>query len=743
MNGETGGELSGTWTLYVSGAALPTLDEWKLTFTSQMTTGTDRRVVGTPSPYQPLPGKAVGPFPTASAIRPDQGIGPSPTIASDNTLGSFSEYQGRLYVAWVRTGGNGDIILATSDDGALTWSISGKINDDNGTIDGYAGLDGSPRTQLEPELAVDLTTGTLVATWLDARHDASNARVATYIATSINGGSTWSPQTYMNVPAAPTDAITQQPVDIGPIPGNQTASNAAKTVYNFGDRQGLTVWGGHVYAAFSANMNGGALDCVVAEAEIPAGPRIINSTMGPVSEWNDRLNPPTPDGPAVQAFEVQFDRLIDPNAFGPDDVTMIFRDEATPGSAPGTIIPIASVTPLDEGYYGPAQAHGATMFRIMLVDPQTAVGTYSYMVAAGISDRIRSLAERMVGGTTTVFQSTASMPLRPVPAPTLSHITVANIPAAETINDLTVTVSLDTPTPSDLTVTLISPGGTRIILAAGPFSAMPRFVDAYNRRNARNTVFSDDAAVSISAGVPPYTGIYRPAQSLTSRMFDTNPNGVWTLEIYDANGGNFGTLQTWSLAIEHGVNTLGIEAAPVRGNAMDQNGDTVTGQAAGQRVRGGRLRRAYADGQHLGHHSGLLRTAVHVGHAAVDRSRAAYCGSAVDGAGRPAVAGLQPGQYAEPVDPAGGAGRVGRPGEGHHDLPDHDRRCPSNGGREQPADPACVATHADVGPDREVDRAGRDVCALVEPGRVHGAGLLHHDVRRCFSDADQAGDGAV
>ena len=415
MNGETPTQLNGTWVLYVDALIQPRLDEWKLTFTSQMTSGTDRRVVGPPSPYQPLPGKAVGPFPTASAIRPDQGIGPAPTIASDNTLGSFSEYQGRLYVAWVRSGGTGDIIFATSDDGALTWSISGKINDDNGTIDGYAGLDGSPRTQLEPELAVDLTTGTLVATWLDARHDASNARVATYIATSINGGSTWSPQTYMNVPAAPTDAITQQPVDIGPIPGNQTASNAAKTVYNFGDRQGLTVWGGHVYAAFSANMNGGALDCVVAEAEIPAGPRIINSTMGPVSEWNDRLNPPTPDGPAVQAFEVQFDRLIDPNTFGPDDITMIFRDEATPGSAPGTIIPIASVTPLDEGYYGPAQAHGATMFRIMLVDPQTAVGTYSYMVAAGISDRIRSLAERMVGGTTTVFQSTASMPLRPVP----------------------------------------------------------------------------------------------------------------------------------------------------------------------------------------------------------------------------------------------------------------------------------------------------------------------------------------
>ena len=45
---------------------------------------------------------------------------------------------------------------------------------------------------------MDQATGTVVLDWRDARDDAANARVATYIATSIDGGLTLSPQTYAN-----------------------------------------------------------------------------------------------------------------------------------------------------------------------------------------------------------------------------------------------------------------------------------------------------------------------------------------------------------------------------------------------------------------------------------------------------------------------------------------------------------------------------------------------------------------
>ena len=69
-------------------------------------------------------------------LAPDLGIGPGLAIASDNTLGSFSPYQGRLYLTYVdrsTTNGNEtdntDIYLATSDDGGQSWSV--HSNPDN------------------------------------------------------------------------------------------------------------------------------------------------------------------------------------------------------------------------------------------------------------------------------------------------------------------------------------------------------------------------------------------------------------------------------------------------------------------------------------------------------------------------------------------------------------------------------------------------------------------------------------
>ena len=62
-------------------------------------------------------------YPTKSAAD-EQGIGPNLEIASDNTLGAYSPYEGRLYVTWVDrniyTGNpadNTDIMEAYSDDG--------------------------------------------------------------------------------------------------------------------------------------------------------------------------------------------------------------------------------------------------------------------------------------------------------------------------------------------------------------------------------------------------------------------------------------------------------------------------------------------------------------------------------------------------------------------------------------------------------------------------------------------------
>src|SRR5262249_45045391 len=170
-------------------------------------------------------------FPYTTLFRSDLGIGPSYSLAVDNTLGSFSPFQGRMYLAFtgrVNTSGPGtqstdsNIYLVFSDDGGVTWhgapdgvnayGIPIQINDDAPTHNMTAG----DPFQFPPAVAVGPVPGTPVATWYDARNDAANARVARYIATSVDGGLHWSQQTFLNAARTAVDAITGNTVNMEP-----------------------------------------------------------------------------------------------------------------------------------------------------------------------------------------------------------------------------------------------------------------------------------------------------------------------------------------------------------------------------------------------------------------------------------------------------------------------------------------------------------------------------------------------
>ena len=176
-------------------------------------------------------------YPRAAPSTPN-GVGPGLVLAEDNTLGPYSPYQGRIYAAFVgyfnvafpfandqNPTTNTDIFLVFSDDGGASWSSPELVNDDQAVTDGKSQANDdistgnnqvTGRTQFQPEIAVDQSTGTLVLSWRDARDDAANARVATYITTSIDGGQTFSQQTYANPSKTAVDAITGQTNIIGP-----------------------------------------------------------------------------------------------------------------------------------------------------------------------------------------------------------------------------------------------------------------------------------------------------------------------------------------------------------------------------------------------------------------------------------------------------------------------------------------------------------------------------------------------
>lgn len=417
--GRTAAQLNGIWTLRItdfrnSGTPVQSVNSVSLTFTSGLLPNPgDERAITTTT----VRGALGGSFPTASPATP-QGIGPGLVVASDNTLGAFSPYQGRLYASYVNRirsannpADNTDIYLSYSDDGGLSWSAHGLVNDDLAIRDGYSegvNLGGFPQPQLGgvgtyygrpqfmPNIAVDQANGALVLTWFDARDDASRSRVATYLTASIDGGDTFSSQVFANARQTATDVVTNRTVTLGPIPDNQSAGNPIReTTFGFGDHQGLAVFGGKVYPIWSSNLNGGtdtvgatdnarllALDIRVARAQIAAGPRVVSSTMGPVGGPNDTLNNTrTADGtPIARSFIVTFDRPVDPSTFTPAQVQVSFRDTTTNGA--GTPVPVVAVIPLTPSRFG------ATQFRVDF-EPRGAVGTYSYSVGPNVRDRIR------------------------------------------------------------------------------------------------------------------------------------------------------------------------------------------------------------------------------------------------------------------------------------------------------------------------------------------------------------------
>ena len=239
-------------------------------------------------------------------------IGPGLVMAQDNTLGAYSPYEGRIYAAFVgyinvkvdgfqNPTSNTDIFLTYSDDDGRTWSTPVEVNNDSSNTDGITGSNETNlndqitgNSQYQPAVAVDPTTGTLVISWRDARNDPANTLVATYIATSIDGGNTFSAQVYANPENMATDAITNGTDVLGPEADNGTgADNGANSPYGFGTSMGLAVYAGQIYPVWAGNFDqahfvnnvptGNALSIYYQPMVIAAGPRIISSTMGPIA----------------------------------------------------------------------------------------------------------------------------------------------------------------------------------------------------------------------------------------------------------------------------------------------------------------------------------------------------------------------------------------------------------------------------------------------------------------------------
>jgi subtilisin-like proprotein convertase family protein len=398
----TKAEVQGVWTLQVTdfrndSSPTQSVDGWKLNFSSHISTtgfGVDSTVMVPgllgPTPVTPVVGAVNNVYPLVTAASGTPGIGPGIAAAVDNTLGSFSPFQGRMYLTYtgpVVTNGvitDTNIYLISSNDNGFTWSSPLQVNDDAPTDNFSEGN----RPQFMPSLAVDQATGSVVVSYYDGRWDPALTRVANSLSASINGGQSFSQSVLLNPPSTAINAITGQSTFIEPIPGNQGQAGPL----GFGDRAGLAVYGGHIYPMFSSNLNAAGANVMTATVTIAAGPRIIQGDMGPVANsftvngvtYNNTF---APDGTRqLTAFVVTFDRLIDPHSFGAADVRLMYQNPTLPASMPtDESMDVHNVMPLD------GNSSLATTFLVQLLNPLSMVGAYSYSVGPNIRDGIRTI----------------------------------------------------------------------------------------------------------------------------------------------------------------------------------------------------------------------------------------------------------------------------------------------------------------------------------------------------------------
>ncbi len=114
-----------------------------------------------------------------------------------------------------------------------------------------------------------------------------------------------------------------------------------------------------------------------------------------------------------------------------------------------------------------------------------------------------------------------------------------NVPSSIEIADINVSLDISHTYDEDLIVQLISPMGTNVTLFSGVGGSLDNFTA---------TTLDDEAATSINAGTPPFTGSFMPHQPLSA--FDSQDGlGTWTLRVEDTSLADGGTLNSWSIAI--------------------------------------------------------------------------------------------------------------------------------------------------------------------------------------------------
>jgi subtilisin-like proprotein convertase family protein len=228
--------------------------------------------------------------------------------------------------------------------------------------------------------------------------------------------------------------------------------------------------------------------------------------------------------------------LVDRAGGSGDDFTNTVFDDSVP-------IGIEDALPPFAGHFQPHES-------LSLFDGADAGGSWTLQIAdkAALDGGRLEHWKLSIDTDCDCFQSEGPVVIDPGPENTVISTIQVSGHGANVIDSLKVSVNLGHTYTSDLRLTLFGPDGTGVVL-------FDRSGD--DGDDLRQTLFDQTASGLIDEASPPFTGSFRPHESLEA--FDGRfADGIWTLQVEDRAAQDGGTLHSWSLDLQ----TKAAEAPP-------------------------------------------------------------------------------------------------------------------------------------------------------------------------------------
>jgi subtilisin-like proprotein convertase family protein len=237
--------------------------------------------------------------------------------------------------------------------------------------------------------------------------------------------------------------------------------------------------------------------------------------------------------------------LVTASSSGPLRVYRNTRDgRLSPGANP--LVHVTRPGPDADFYSSPNIWDGPTIpITYTLTDPQgdpvsfirawySPDGGGRWLEAVAASGTLTENLGTMHAVTSTHYNTTSL----PIPDPGTVTSTLPLTPT-DVIADIDVFLNLTHTCDGNLAITLTAPSGRSALLVDGRGASGDDFA---------STTFDDEAATPIVSGTAPFSGSFRPEQTL-SRFDGYVPEGTWNLSVADGVAGDTGTLLSWGMTV--------------------------------------------------------------------------------------------------------------------------------------------------------------------------------------------------